>query len=234
MWSDRVDDNANKLAQKIIQRLLSKDSIYNSDEQGVLVNELSSAMYQGASIDILFEMFDYANRIDDYLSLSFVIEESKMRKSKELFSLTKKLIDIGYLRIVYGLLPYYSINAETKDELYLLQTYLSNRNVIICAYAMKCISYLLNDQQIIVLSQVLSKKLNISNIFLKKDFVEYMDIIKNGKTNEKLLAFCSAARNDLSLNELLTLAREASCEEIYEFFYFHVLDKKEYLTPCAT
>ena len=36
MWSDRVDDNANKLAQKIIQRLLSKDSIYNSDEQGVV------------------------------------------------------------------------------------------------------------------------------------------------------------------------------------------------------
>lgn len=231
MWSNRVDDNANKLAQKIIQRLLSKDCIYNSDEQGLLVNELSGAMYQGAPICVLYDMFENSSRVGDYLSISFVIEESKMYKNKELFPLIKKLMNIGYLRIIHSLLPYYSINSETEDELYMLLSYLSNRNVVVCAYTMNCISYILNDNQIAILSNILAEKNGINNAFVGSDLDEYMSIMRSGDVNKKILAFCSAVRNSLSLNEMLILEKEASCEEIYEFFYFYVLDKLKLSSP---
>ncbi|MEN9502472.1 MAG: hypothetical protein RI964_1757 [Pseudomonadota bacterium] len=222
MWNKEINDEATSSAYHVLHELLDCDLIYNSDKHGKLVNELSNLMYEGASVDALNYMASKANRVGDYMALSFVIEESLMLKDVTIFPLIKLLLKKDYFRIKAALIDFLAINAEDCDDVNLIVNYLSDRNIVVCARTMNVICYILTDHQIeIMLSTIGNDKLRrffLGN-FCIDDFLFEMSC---DEKISKMLIFCAATRLRKDKNELLKLEQLASCEEISEFFYFYV------------
>ena len=179
-------------------------------------------MYEGASVAVLNDMAAKANRIGDYMALSFVLEESLMLKDIIIFPLIKLLLKKDCFRIKVALVDFLAINAEDCNDMELIISFLNDRNVVVCARAMNVICYLLTDHQLeIMLSTISNDKLK--HFFLGRfgtdDFLCEMSC---GDKITKMLIFCAAVRLKKDNGELLKLEQLATIKEISEFFYFYV------------
>lgn len=194
MWNKKVNSEATQAAYRVVLELLDCDLVYNSDKYGRLVNELSNLMYEGASVAVLNYMAAKANRIGDYMALSFVIEESLMLKDVTILPLIKLLLKKDCFRIKAALVDFLAINAEDCNDMELITSFLNDRNVVVCARAMNVICYLLTDHQLeMMLSTISNDKLK--HFFLGRfgtdDFLFEMPC--SDKITKMLMFLCHSA-----------------------------------------
>lgn len=224
MWNEQLSESASTKASLVIDKLLDKNLVFNTDEYGVLVNQLSDLMYQGASLEVLYDFFNKSKNITHYMALAFIIEESWFVKNKRIYPLIKKLINLNYYRVTSGLIFNYAINITSKEDLNYLYLLLSNQHLVIRVRTMYAVSYIIDDetyQKFIDFSDELRK-------IQKKKLDIRMKCIPNTSKLLEILIFCNFVRSkSLNKKELLVLANRASCDEILEFYYFYVLDHKD-------